>query len=124
MVEQMPGKIKKWKLKALDKFMSECGDATAYTATVSKNFTISELFAINRFMYTKDTKRLLQMAHERFEQIVIGLINSQKQMQLDIKESKASYRAIVEILASLSGNGLREKFIKERLDKLWIDRYK
>ena len=60
--------IKKWKLSALDKFMSECGDATTYTATVSKNFSISELFSIKRFMYTKDTKRLLQMAHERFEQ--------------------------------------------------------
>ena len=48
--------------------MSECGDATTYTATVSKNFSISELFSIKRFMYTKDTKRLLQMAHERFEQ--------------------------------------------------------
>ena len=59
-----------------------------------------------------DLKKDLDDANERFEQIVIGLINSQKQMQLDIKESKASYRAIVEILASLSGNGLKEKFIK------------
>ena len=58
-----------------------------------------------------DLKKDLDDANERFEQIVIGLINSQKQMQLDIKESKASYRAIVEILASLSGNGLKEKFI-------------
>jgi radical SAM superfamily enzyme YgiQ (UPF0313 family) len=60
--------IKNWKLDALDKFMSECGEATAYTATVSKNFTISELYSIKRFMYTKDTERLLRMSHERFEQ--------------------------------------------------------
>ena len=60
-----------------------------------------------------DLKKDLDDANERFENIVIGLINSQKQMQLDIKESKASYKAIVEILASLSGNGLREKFIKK-----------
>ena len=59
-----------------------------------------------------DLKKDLDDANERFEQIVIGLINSQKQMQLDIKDSKASYRAIVEILASLSGNGLKEKFTK------------
>ena len=59
-----------------------------------------------------DLKKDLDDANERFEQIVIGLINSQKQMQLDIKESKASYRALVEFLASLSGNGLKEKFIK------------
>ena len=61
-----------------------------------------------------DLKRDLDDANERFEKIVIGLINSQKQMQLDIKDSKASYRAIVEILASLSGNGLKEKFINKR----------
>ena len=32
-------------LEALDKFMEDCGDATQYTATVSKNFTIPELIA-------------------------------------------------------------------------------
>ena len=58
-----------------------------------------------------DLKRDLDDANERFEKIVIGLINSQKQMQLDIRDSKASYHAIVEILASLSGNGLKEKFV-------------
>ena len=61
-----------------------------------------------------DLKRDLDDANERFEKIVIGLINSQKQMQLDIKDSKASYRAIVEILASLRGNGLKEKFLNKR----------
>jgi radical SAM superfamily enzyme YgiQ (UPF0313 family) len=60
--------IKKWKLEALDKFMSECGDATDYTATVSQYFTIPELFAIRRFMYKHDIRRLLQMAHQRYEQ--------------------------------------------------------
>ena len=41
-------------------------------------------------------------------------------MQLDIKDSKASYRAIVEILASLSGNGLKEKFLNKRdNDRNW-----
>ena len=61
-----------------------------------------------------DLKKDLDDANERFESIVIGLINSQKQMQLDIKDSKASYRAIVEILAAMSGNGLKEKFLKKR----------
>ena len=61
-----------------------------------------------------DLKRDLDDANERFEKIVIGLINSQKQMQLDIKDAKASYRAIVEILASLSGNGLKEKFMNKK----------
>jgi len=63
-----------------------------------------------------DLKRDLDDANERFEKIVIGLINSQKQMQLDIKDSKASYRAIVEILAAMSGNGLKEKFLNKQKD--------
>ena len=63
-----------------------------------------------------DLKKDLDDANERFEKIVIGLINSQKQMQLDIKESKASYRAIVEILAAMSGNGLKEKFLNNKKD--------
>ena len=53
---------------ALDKFMRECGDATEYTATVSQYFTISELYAVKNFMYKKDIRRLLQMAHQRYEQ--------------------------------------------------------
>ena len=73
------------------------------------------IFKQNSWMQN-DLKRDLDDANERFEKIVIGLINSQKQMQLDIKDSKASYRAIVEILASLSGNGLKEKFLNKRND--------
>ena len=60
--------VKKWKLEALDRFMTECGDAFQYTATVSQNFTIPELFAMKNFMYKHDARRLLQMAHQRFEQ--------------------------------------------------------
>ena len=63
-----------------------------------------------------DLKRDLDDANERFEKIVIGLINSQKQMQLDIKDSKASYRAIVEILAAMSGNGMKENFLNNKKD--------
>ena len=60
--------IKKWKLDAVDTFMKDCGDAFQYTATISKYFTIPELFAIKQFMYTQDTHRLLQWAHQRYEQ--------------------------------------------------------
>ena len=58
--------IKQWKLNALDQFMRECGDAFQYTATVSQYFTIPELFAIKQFMFTQDTNRLLNWAHERY----------------------------------------------------------
>jgi radical SAM superfamily enzyme YgiQ (UPF0313 family) len=60
--------IAKWELEALDRFMTECGNATQYTATVSQYFTIPELFALKRFMYKHDTRRMLQMAHQRYEQ--------------------------------------------------------
>lgn len=60
--------VNKWKLRALDKFMNECGDATQYTATVSEYFTIPELYALKRFMYKKEVSRMLKMAHDRYEQ--------------------------------------------------------
>lgn len=60
--------LQKWKLSALDKFMKECGDATKYTATVSQYFTIPELFALKEFMYKHDTTRLLQMAHQKYDE--------------------------------------------------------
>ena len=63
-----PQSVKSWKLQAMDKFMKECGDAFDYTATVSKYFTVPELFALKRFMYKHDTRRMLQWAHQRFEQ--------------------------------------------------------
>lgn len=72
LVKDKPGIDKKivdgWRLKALDRFMQECGDATQYTATVSQYFTIPELFSLKQFMYQHDTKRILQMAHQRYDQ--------------------------------------------------------
>ena len=40
-------------IETLDKFMTEYGDAFQYTATVSQNFTIPELFAMKNFMLMK-----------------------------------------------------------------------
>jgi hypothetical protein len=69
-------------IETLDKFMTEYGDAFQYTATVSQNFTIPELFAMKNFMYKHDTRRLLQMTHQRFEQ------TGQKQWQHSEKWDK------------------------------------
>ena len=38
---------------------------------------------------------------------------------MEQKEIKASYHAIVEILSSLSGNGLKEKFVKKNNEREW-----
>jgi len=56
----------------------------------------------------------LEESQNRTESILIKLIDAQKGMQLEQKDIKASYHAIVEILSSLSGNGLKEKFVKKR----------
>ena len=54
----------------------------------------------------------LRESFTRLEGIVVKLIDAQKANQLEQRDIKASNRAIVEILASMSGNGLKEKFIK------------
>ena len=70
--------LQEWKLSALDKFMTECGDATKYTATVSQYFTIPELFALKEFMYKHDTRRMLQMAHQKYEETGLDQWNHDK----------------------------------------------
>ena len=63
-----------------------------------------------------ELQKELRESFDRLDHIIIKLIDQQKQVQLEFKEIKASYRAIVEILASLSGNGLKEKFLNRRKD--------
>jgi len=59
----------------------------------------------------------LEESFNRLEAITIKLIDAQKQSLMEQKEIKASYHAIVEILSSLSGNGLKDKFVKKRRDR-------
>ena len=62
----------------------------------------------------------LRESFTRLEGIRIKLIDAQKTMQMNQAEIMASYRAIVEILASLSGNGLKEKFLnKSKNERGW-----
>ena len=54
----------------------------------------------------------LQESHSRLEAIIVALINQQKQLQIDMKESladmRSSYESLVEIVQALSGNGLNK----------------
>ena len=61
----------------------------------------------------------LRESFERLEGIIIKLIDAQKGMQVNQAEIKAKIGAIIEIMASLSGNGLKEKFIKKDNDRGW-----
>ena len=56
----------------------------------------------------------LRESFTRLEGIVVKLIDQSKINQLEQRDIKASYRAIVEILASMSGNGLKEKFMRKQ----------
>ena len=54
----------------------------------------------------------LKDKHERLEGILIKLIDQQKKMQLEQKGIENSYKTLVEVIAKLSGNGLRDKFLR------------
>ena len=56
----------------------------------------------------------LRESFTRVEGIIVKLIDQSKVNQLEQRDIKASYRAIVEILASMSGNGLKDKFIRKQ----------
>tara|TARA_Y100000310_G_C20217502_1_gene594200 strand:+ start:63 stop:371 length:309 start_codon:yes stop_codon:yes gene_type:complete len=49
---------------------------------------------------------------KRIEGILIKLIDQQKKMQLEQKGIENSYKTLVEIIASLSGNGMKDKFMR------------
>ena len=49
---------------------------------------------------------------KRVEGIIIKLIDQQKRMQLEQKCIENSYKTLVEVIASLSGNGLKDKFLR------------
>ena len=61
----------------------------------------------------------LRESFERLEGIIIKLIDAQKGCQIHQAEVKAKIGAVIEIMASLSGNGLKEKFIKKDNDRGW-----
>jgi|TARA_R110000824_G_scaffold118291_2_gene270531 hypothetical protein len=58
-----------------------------------------------------DLSKDLHQKFNRLEGILIKLIDQQKMMQLEQKGLERSYRTLVEIIAKLSGNGLKHKFM-------------
>jgi hypothetical protein len=65
----------------------------------------------NKFIQDELQKELRE-SFERLENIVVQLINQQKKMQIEQKGIKRSFEALVEIIAALSGNGLKHKFMR------------
>ena len=64
----------------------------------------------NQFIQ-KELMEELEEDFKRIEMIIIKLIDQQKKMQIEQKGIDKSYRALVEIIAKLSGNGLKHKFL-------------
>ena len=54
----------------------------------------------------------LRESFARVEGIIVKLIDQQKKMQLEQKGLENSYKTLVEVIASLSGNGLKDKFMR------------
>ncbi len=59
-----------------------------------------------------DLSKDLHQKFNRLEGILVKLIDQQKKMQIEQKGLEKSQRALVEIIARLSGNGLKDKFLR------------
>jgi hypothetical protein len=66
----------------------------------------------NRFIQSTLMQELDQ-DFKRLEGIIIKLIDQQKIMQIEQKGLNRQYKALVEIIATLSGNGLKHKFLRK-----------
>ena len=58
-----------------------------------------------------DLSKDIHQKFNRLEGILVKLIDQQKKMQVEQKGLERSYKALVEIIAKLSGNGLKHKFM-------------
>ena len=72
----------------------------------------------NKYIQDDLTKDIHQKFN-RLEGIIIKLIDQQKRMQIEQKGLERSYKALVEIIARLSGNGLKNQIlrIQEKTDE-------
>ena len=59
-----------------------------------------------------DLSKDIHQKFNRLEGILVKLIDQQKKMQLEQKGIEQSYRTLVEVIAKLSGNGLKDKFLR------------
>jgi hypothetical protein len=65
----------------------------------------------NKFIQDELAKEM-RSSFDSLTGILIKLIDQQKKMQLEQKGLENSYKTLVEIIASLSGNGMRDKFMR------------
>ena len=61
---------------------------------------------------TEELSKELRESFVRLEGIIITLIDQQKKMQIEQKGLERSFKALVEIIATLTGNGLKDKILR------------
>lgn len=65
----------------------------------------------NRFIQDELQKELRE-SFSRLEGILIELINQNKKVQIEQRGIASSFKALIEIIARLSGNGLKDKLMR------------
>jgi len=65
----------------------------------------------NRFIQ-KTLMQELDQDFKRLEGILIKLIDQQKLMQMEVQKMRGIFKANLEVFARLSGNGLKDKFLR------------
>ena len=65
----------------------------------------------NKYIQDELSKELRE-SFGRVESILVKLIDQQKKMQLEQKGIENSFKTLVEVIAALSGNGLKDKFLR------------
>ena len=65
----------------------------------------------NKYIHDELSKEIKE-SFGRLEGILVKLIDQQKKMQLEQKGIENSFKTLVTIIAELSGNGLKDKFMR------------
>ena len=65
----------------------------------------------NKYIQDELSKEIRE-SFGRLEGILVKLIDQQKKMQLEQKGIENSFKTLVTIIAELSGNGLKDKFMR------------
>ena len=65
----------------------------------------------NKFIQ-EELQKELRESFDRVEGIIIKLIDQQKKMQIEQKGLERGQKTLIEIIARLSGNGLKDKFLR------------
>jgi len=87
---------------------------------ILERYGIPLVVAVAMFLMVKQQNKYIQdelskemrSSFDTLTGIVIKLIDQQKKMQLEQKGLENSFKTLVEIIAALSGNGLKDKFLR------------